>query len=183
MLHGSNLCTGIQAGAVWFTALNALSNEWISQAHFRNSSEACKSFLWMKWWFWQRNYSAVHFKHTDKWQRAKRWISALCTYQKPGNIALHELNFNTDQFANTHNRKPTQIQNSCSCIWKYGTHNVILFCLLNTFPGEKQKNNPMTAKLMTSAAIRFPGKHNFDIWLQKTNGNSCGIKRSRCKCM
>lgn len=50
---------------LWFTELNAQSNEWISQAHFRNSSRACKSFLWMKWRLWQCNYSAVHFKYTD----------------------------------------------------------------------------------------------------------------------
>lgn len=69
MFHGSNLCTGIQAGALWFRALNAQRNEWISQAHFRSSSHACKSFLWMKWWLWQCNYSAVQFKNSGITQR------------------------------------------------------------------------------------------------------------------
>ena len=66
MFRGSKLCTSIQAGALWFTALNAQSNEWISQAHFRNSSQACKSFLWMKRWLWQSNYSAVLLKKERK---------------------------------------------------------------------------------------------------------------------
>lgn len=117
MFHGSNLCTGIQAGALWFTALNAQSNEWISQAHFRNSSQACKSFLWMKWWLWQCNYSAVHFKYTDKWQTreasnicpvylAETWKNSLTWTECQGCkvINLHIMC----------HIKHTQILNSCS---------------------------------------------------------------------